>query len=109
MNHVGPSGLDSSIEPYSDLTVGAITWRRFAPHAARSPNPLPETMTYSPNQVSARVGTESGSDRIRKTHWLSRVPLDPVATALGSDTTGALIPERFLLDWLSLLCGLRAF
>jgi len=96
MNHVGPSGLDSSIEPYSDLTVGAITWRRFAPHAARSPNPLPETMTYSTNQVSARVGTESGSDRIKRNPGKPVGLPDPVATALGSDTTVAPHPQKVL-------------
>ena len=33
MDHVGPSGLDPFIENvYPDLTVGAIAWRRFAPH-----------------------------------------------------------------------------
>jgi len=33
-----------------------------------------------------RVRTESGSDRIKKSRWLSKVPPDPVATAPGSDT-----------------------
>lgn len=33
--HVGPSGLDLLNEDVNpDLTVGAIAWRRFAPHAA---------------------------------------------------------------------------
>ena len=33
MNHIGPSGLQWLLWIfYPDLTVGAISWRRFAPH-----------------------------------------------------------------------------
>ena len=44
------------------------------------------------------VRTASGSDRIRKSHWVSKVPPDPVATARGSDTDAALVPKDPLLD-----------
>jgi hypothetical protein len=48
-----------------------------------------------PESVSVRTG--SGSDRIRKSHWVSKVAPDPVATAPGSDTEATLISEASLL------------
>jgi hypothetical protein len=44
------------------------------------------------------VSTWSGSDRIKKSHWVSEVLPDPVATAPGTDTIPRCV-YKHLLRW----------